>query len=486
VRRCERQREEKPENVVLVTVLWSVFGVGLLVWAGTFVGLLWANRPREIKAGLPLPEPGPERPAIAGLLTNGCAITGERAASATLLDLAARGYLRLSQHDGDPSRTVIHLRDGKRPTGLEPYERRVLTRIRDLASGGVLPLTRLPFDDAKQARSWGSDIEAEVVRAAEKAGLLRGRFTRTHRLLLYGASCVPAIPFGLVMGAGARGTDAIQVTIGGAAIALVWLNVLAHLPLGVRETTAGARAAARQKGFRDWLRAHGSLAEEPPAGVTVWGRNEAYGVAFGLNRFADDLIDFGVGRRDLIWSHATGVWRQVRVRYPRNPMRHGATMRSLRSGLPGAALLGVAALVLGYWLVSILALLHIETVTAYLITAGVVLLMLRGLFRTVYGMARLFRERDQRVAVNGVVLRVDPWWSMNGDARHHLVVDDGGTDDLTAWCLADAGRCEIGERVHVEALPWSRRVLLVKPLRRTANDGVRREPSRRRRADDRA
>lgn len=450
----------------MVAVLWSAFAVGLVIWAGTYTVLLYVNRPREIRAGLALPEPGPERPAVAGLLTNGCRISGERAASATLLDLAARGRLRLAQQDGDPLHTVIHLRDGTRPTGLEPYERRVLTRVRDLASGGVLPLTRLPFDDAKQARSWGSDLEVEVVEAARGAGLLRGRFTRTHRYILYGASCLPAVPFALVMGVGAQGAGTIQVTVGAFVLALTWLNVLVHLPLGVRETAAGAQAAARQKGFREWLRAHPPLGDEPPAGVTMWGRNEAYGVAFGLIR----AIDFGVGRRDLIWSHATGVWRQVRVRYPESRLRYGATVRSVASGLPGSALLAGSALVLGYWILP---------AVLYPVTAVAAI----PLARRVYGIVRLYRERDQRLAVNGTVLRLDARRA-NADG-HHIVIDDG-SEDLTAWCLADAGRCEVGNRVHVEALPWSRRIVTAKRLRRPANHGVGGKASRRRRANDRA
>jgi hypothetical protein len=60
---------------------------------------------------------------------------------------------------------------------------------------------------------------------------------------------------------------------------------------GERDTAAGRAVAARWLGVRDWLAAHESFADPPPAAVTVWDRYLPYGAALGVTRVAGQVID---------------------------------------------------------------------------------------------------------------------------------------------------------------------------------------------------
>ncbi len=188
-------------------------------------------------------EGAPPPAVVAHLATPG---SPAAATGATLLDLAARGYVELRQPAGDPRQTTVHLaaRRSVDATALRPYEHRVLERLREVAIGGVAPLSALTFRQADRAAGWAAGFAAEVAAEARALGLTRRR-----------------------------------------------------LLLGDRRTPAGHAVVARSRGLRASLRTDEAFAALPPAAVTVWGRHLAYGHALGLTGTCASVIDLGAGER---------------------------------------------------------------------------------------------------------------------------------------------------------------------------------------------
>src|SRR5664279_1767236 len=85
--------------LVLATVGWFVV-LGLV---------MLATRPLPVSPGPATQDlQGDEPPAVVSVLANDWSVT-EDAAEATLLDLAARGYLEIRQPDADPRHTTVHV-----------------------------------------------------------------------------------------------------------------------------------------------------------------------------------------------------------------------------------------------------------------------------------------------------------------------------------------------------------------------------------------
>nr|MCU0261486.1 DUF2207 domain-containing protein [Ilumatobacteraceae bacterium] len=95
-----------------------------------------ARRPRPVGDGRPEPLPSGvlEPPAVVGVLTGGYR-TPDAAVTATLLDLAAREWVRLAVVDGS---VVVLTRDaGRAGDPLRPFEQQVLNHVAGRAVGGV-------------------------------------------------------------------------------------------------------------------------------------------------------------------------------------------------------------------------------------------------------------------------------------------------------------------------------------------------------------
>jgi hypothetical protein len=118
----------------------------LVISAGLAAGLaaswflfLWvismATRQPHVQAQPPTSDPGPEPPAVAGMLAQAGRV-GQQAAAATLLDLAARHVVEFEDAGPQLSLCRIAVRDG---AGLAPYERRILSYLEALATGDEVP-----------------------------------------------------------------------------------------------------------------------------------------------------------------------------------------------------------------------------------------------------------------------------------------------------------------------------------------------------------
>src|SRR5436305_12265584 len=144
------------------------------------------RRPATPRVGPTTFDLGPEPPAVVNFITHGFKVTPD-AVPATLLDLAARGVVKL-EHRG-PDEFVCRL--GPEPAGLAPYEQRVLSLLHDRMSGGVVPPGALTSGPADEASRWRKAFDDEVAADAGERGLSRTILDGRLVLWLVLGSCGP-------------------------------------------------------------------------------------------------------------------------------------------------------------------------------------------------------------------------------------------------------------------------------------------------------
>jgi hypothetical protein len=469
-------------NPQLVDAAIAAGAIG--AWYLLYLGARAATRPASPVPDQASMELGTESPAVVSLLVNRWEIT-EDAAESTLLDLAARGYIELRQPADDPRQTTLHLleRDAK---DLRPHERHVLERVRQVAVGGVVPVTALTFRESNQATGWSRQLSQLVVTEARGLGLTRRRFSPPLASALTLSAGLASVPmFWLVYHyisthQSARNGD--HSTFGMIAtsivVALITWGVLSGVVssvTGERDTPAGRAAASRWLGVRAWLHGHPEFSELPPAAVTLWDRYLPYGAALGVTRVSSAVLDLGMGDRRLVWSSFGNQWHRVRIGYPRTWPRYGRTGWQL-------ARRSVAAMVIGYLLVRFQAeprkvfglngpphgSLHWFQLGERLVAALGGALILLGAYKLVRTIIDAFTTRT----ITGQALWIEAWRATiigsERPGRHYLAVDDGTGDRTVAWA-ASGEVCGPGDSVRMRVRPWSRRVvelLVLEPARR--------------------
>ncbi|OAR22654.1 hypothetical protein A8W25_23920 [Streptomyces sp. ERV7] len=322
-------------------------GAGLIaLWLAAFAIALAATRNGSVEPGPATQDfgPEPESPAVVALLGNRWRSV-DRAAAATLLDLAARGLLEVRQPGDDPADSTVHI-TGKDAEDLTPYERRVLTRVAERAGETGAPIGAIAFRAEERAKSWNSALRQEIVVEARLRGLSRARFAPLLALALFVTLFAPGALFAVAAVSGGHGIRGALVVGFLPALPLMWLLTRA---LGERATPRGRERAGHWAGLQAWLHAHEDFAQLPPAAVTVWDRYLAYGTALGVTSRTGRLLGFDAGDRRRVWSSYGGTWRPVRIRYPRLRPGFGATTNRL---LQLACAAGVVAL--GLYLFAVL------------------------------------------------------------------------------------------------------------------------------------
>src|SRR5215467_6547885 len=208
-------------------------------WLLVFGWCSAVTRRPALRAGAADPGPGlaSAKPALVNLSVTQGRLNGA-AYPATILDLAAGGYLTISE------RAPRHLWCDVPPfsppgTGLARSERLVLTGAWALAGGPGAPFEALADSYASDARGRWDPFERAVRAEGRRAGITRPRLPAAARLLLYaGAGVVGAAVFAAVYGRSHSGLWAPS------AAAFFAFAVLASW--------------ARSVGRRDRLTAHGS------------------------------------------------------------------------------------------------------------------------------------------------------------------------------------------------------------------------------------
>jgi hypothetical protein len=227
----------------------------LVVAALTVVWLLYGRDPDP---GRPVAvcyePPGGLRPAEVGALVDERVDT--RDITATVVDLAARGYLTIEEGPpaglfGSRSYTLRKRPDaGERdPRGqLAPYERTLFDKMFATGDSVTLEGLRSRFYTAAEMAS------GQIYSSLTRKGLFYGRPDRVRQRWRAGGwmVCVAGI-FGLFLTLD-EGIASLQIEPGWAlAILLSGLAVVAFSPLMPRKTPAGKRAALDALGFEEYL-----------------------------------------------------------------------------------------------------------------------------------------------------------------------------------------------------------------------------------------
>jgi hypothetical protein len=263
-----------------------------------------------------------DTPAVVNLLTNDATVTAA-GFRATVIDLAARGWLRVlpPEDDLDELARVRPAATAYQGDALRPHERLVLQHVMSrFTTDRAIPARYLAVDIRG---AWWRRFRGLVVDDAIQAGLVRRRWS-PQDLLVPGACWAG----GLLCWLFARRTgddtvaviDSVGVRIAGWALAAMLLASVARVvALALRPTYThtedGVDATRRWLAVRSRLAASG-FADLAPSAVETGDRRLAYASAMCLADGA--AVELPLAREDhhRAWSSVGGRARLVRVKYP--------------------------------------------------------------------------------------------------------------------------------------------------------------------------
>ena len=311
-------------DVVSATPSGRGLVVGILLLAIAAIGLWFAER--HVAPTRPQPadhhgELRKESPAVVNMLTNDATLTAS-GFRATVIDLAARGWLRLlpPADDDDDLGRVRPAATAYEGDALRPHERLVLQHVMArFTTDRAIPVRFLAVD-VKGA--WWRRFRSLVVDDAEQAGLLRRRWTAQ----LLAAPAVLVVLAGLIIWAARDGDVDVAVVDSIERRAWFFVALLGVAALGYRivrhaidhsltHTEAGLAAT------RDWLAVRQQLVEADygpmaPSAIEVGDRSLGYASAMCFAEGA--AVELPLAREDhyRAWSNVGQHPRLVRVKYP--------------------------------------------------------------------------------------------------------------------------------------------------------------------------
>lgn len=396
-----------------------------------------------------------EPPAVVNVLTHDARLTAE-AMRATMIDLAARGWLRILPPETDDEvsrvRPAAVADDGD---ALLPHERLVLQHV----------LARFTTDRAIPARhlavdvrgSWWRRFRRLVFDEGRRAGLLTRRWTpvlvagpavvASLALLAWNASRDGGVAETAVIDSLERRFVSVATLL---AVALLIVRIVERAVAGaVTLTEEGHAAAGRWLAVRRRLVADG-FAPMAPSANDIGDRRLGFATAMGLGRGA--AVELPLAREDhhRVWSAVGGEARLVRIHYPWRPGYGTNPLVALVVGLV-AVLAGIRlrrffsdvarreaweSLYERFeeqdWLI-------VDVATA--LTAVTIPLILVGVWIAVAGAADAFNTVER----TGVVIRTRRPAEVSPLPRSivrrlqrdrysvYVAVDDGRSDTVTAW-----------------------------------------------------
>ena len=399
-------------------------------------GLVHMVRRPQVPSSLPATSDlGSESPAVANLLANGGELTPE-AVPATLLDLAARRAIQIDEKEP----RVYEVRIGSPPpAGLTAYESRVISLLRQKASGGVVPAAALTTGASGEAKSWHVSFNREVVSEARKLGFTKPRWPpqvlSALGLLLFGA-------FVLVALAANDDNHLNALWVGTLTLALVTIGISNRILRDNAQlvTTAGLPKQARWLSLRKYLHDDELFATLPPTAVVVRERYLAYGAALGVAAAAVRAMPMGSESDSRAWSSYGGHWRQVSVSYPKVwPPAYGASpgesiWRGIRLGSVAAVYLWVFAQLLPHLSFTQRADQLTRDLSAVAVLGAAIALVVlgTGLWLLLAGLISLVGTAH----VTGDAVRLRRFGSEASIC--YLAVDDGTRDRIRAWKVRPA------------------------------------------------
>lgn len=439
----------RPQPALAIAAL-VVALVGLVIYAA----LVRATRPRRPPFAAPTQELGPEPPAVVDLLV-GAFEPDTDAIAATLVDLAARGFVEI--FEAGPDNVLVRVRPSRAQVELASYETRVLDHLTRLAGpDGTVPADALTTGDRAASDRWRGAFAREVVADAQARGLCRPRWSVVHAAVVWAAFVATGVMLWLSY---ELGTTTEDVGALGDPTTLAWgLGALGAVVLftlagwvsashAQRDTDQGLAAAERWSGVRAWYEL-GEFHRLPAASVAIWDRHLAYATAVGAAPMVDRQLNFEAEHDHRAWSRHGDRFRQVQVRYwSWRPGWGSPPWEAALSGAVQAVVFG-AFLSMGYRIANdqVMTLDDLDSdvrrwvsLAALVVSVVVVPLFVWGLAKFVLGVADLVPRRDRE----GLVVRArvrrgrsaSTVRNRSGKISHHIALDDGSTDRITTHRL---------------------------------------------------
>ena len=352
-----------------------------------------------------VPLPPAEPPAVVGL------VAGRPDAdlfTVTLLDLAARGWFRLSRSLPEPRAPVpaMCVLPAEPPVEeLTPYELRAVAHLSRRAGPlPEIPAAALADGFEGGAGSFRQAFRGDVVAAARRLGLTRPTLSTARKAMLCLFALVPA---GVALGAAYSYQHNGQLLVFCAFYYAILCTSVARVS-SERLTPKGRQALA------DW-QAHSTI-----RGSATGTRDEARTAALGANPEA--LAQFTAPGDDAAWSGYGAGWRLVTIGDPDTRTWPGLSAGALAAfcllTTPGIPLLAF----LGYEVVGGSRGIELGILTGVALDA---LVIMRGVSRWAH--LPRFAEFD------GMVLRQWEVESSDEGTSYYVAVDDGFTPQ--AWAF---------------------------------------------------
>ncbi|MFG1957587.1 DUF2207 family protein [Nonomuraea sp. NPDC049028] len=425
-----------------MTVWFAAAAVATALWALLLLALAIATRTPDVTPGPPGGAPTDESPAVVDLITGGWRLCDE-AASATLLDLAARGAVQIEEVG--PELSLVRLRKAE---GLNPYEQLVYEHVRSLARDDVVASGALAEGSRNLGRWWKS-FRKKVIADARRRGLSRARWSRAHATLLFAAALVPAALVAVAVTLADASADSDRDGgIGAGVLAYAALVYLAGRLNGERGTDLGVQAAGHWLAVRESL-SNSRFADKPAASVTIWGRPLAYAAALGLAPRAVRSLPVSVPADDRrAWSDYGGMWHAVDVRYPSRLIWGRPPLHAIGRGL-------AAGFFAGFWTwIVLIALSAFELWPQALAQPGGFAV---GLAIAAVPAGRALLDLTGQTWIEGQIVRLRRRCSGGNENRPKYVywcaVDEGRRRELKAYGMAEEqwSRLSEGDVVRAKA-----------------------------------
>jgi hypothetical protein len=455
----------------MVGMLATAAAVGWLL-AFSLCAVATRIPPRWAMATAPWPGPAGERPALVNLVATQGRLNGA-AYPATILDLAAKGHLMITQRT--PGQLWCDVpAAAPADTGLARSERLALADARRLADRGGAPFEAVAESCASDVRGKWDPFEQAVRAEGRQAGLTRPRLPVAVQAPLYvGAGVVSLLVFPAV--------DAVPHTSGVVAplvaaffAFIIPVTMVGSLSQKDRPTGHGAAVAA-------WAAREGAdaaaswrhlgpvpvspadlsaLALAVAAGAPVPVPGVSPGLAAGVRpgrATARSAQSEQTPRPSVAWSSVGGQWRLVRI----GPVRSGGIHPAAWLGL--AALLAFLAFGTSLWPGPIGQLLPVLLAAG---AAAVAVAAVRGL--------GVRQATPAEVSFQGQVIA--RWIERHGNSDSDwdvscIAVDDG--ERSWSFYVKDAAfaKLALGDAVTVRAVPRSGELLSLVALRDGAGHG---------------
>jgi len=460
---------EPAAGALVAAAAFTAGAICLLVLAAQLLA------PPRIVAAAPTSDVGRESPAVVSLLTNGFVVT-PYAAVATLLDLVARGWLRIEAVDGE----VVLLADRRGQHGdvLTSYEQQVLNHIHKLSAGAQTGVSGAGIEVAglRLPARWRRRFAAAVIREARRAGLCRRRW---NWLVLLGPTAALVAGGWQLWRSGRDGdqtaiADSLPLRATAILVAVVIVVTARRIVLlaasqAQRPTKTGRERAATWMGLRDWMEPRGFEHASSTVAANP-SRALGYACAFGLARRACEDVPIVPEDDRLAWSNAAGRWHVVRVRYP---FRLGYGRHPFVVLLVGVALgIGILLLqralldiskghTLAGWIDEVADQRELIHDIAVGLAAALVVPLLGAAWLVVAGAFDLVATVERR----GVVVRarrpqrVVPYpWLLGALARRDryslfVAIDDGRADRVGSWLATERTAVPQGANARMRATP---------------------------------